>query len=216
MAGAMTALQVKQLRRSDFTTMAMGSISKSSKGRAVSRDHGCYRYSKDGRERRMGLGSCERCRADAEARQKAAMRANCDLRASTRSRRSNSGRAEARGGQGKTSTVCRRIHRGPRSRMEKRKARAQQGSHTGDLRLASFWRVPVQAIDTAFILKALQPIWNSKPETARRVRARIEAILDGRRHAASHRRKPGSMQAISTSSGVPEVREGRAPCGAPL
>jgi integrase len=36
----------------------------------------------------------------------------------------------------------------------------------------------VQAIDTALILKALEQIWTTKPETAGRVRGRIESILD--------------------------------------
>jgi integrase len=36
----------------------------------------------------------------------------------------------------------------------------------------------VQAIDTALILKVLEPIWTTKPETAGRVRGRIESILD--------------------------------------
>jgi integrase len=39
-------------------------------------------------------------------------------------------------------------------------------------------RLSIQAIDTALVLKVLQPIWKTKPETASRVRGRIEAILD--------------------------------------
>src|SRR6516165_6344780 len=38
--------------------------------------------------------------------------------------------------------------------------------------------LPVQAIDTALVMKAIEPVWNEKPETASRVRGRIEAILD--------------------------------------
>jgi integrase len=38
--------------------------------------------------------------------------------------------------------------------------------------------LPVQAIDTALVLKVLEPIWTAKPETAGRVRGRIESILD--------------------------------------
>jgi integrase len=41
-----------------------------------------------------------------------------------------------------------------------------------------FGALPVQAIDTALVMKAIEPIWNEKPETASRVRGRIEAILD--------------------------------------
>jgi integrase len=38
--------------------------------------------------------------------------------------------------------------------------------------------LPVQAVDTALVLKVLEPIWTTKSETASRVRQRIETILD--------------------------------------
>jgi integrase len=38
--------------------------------------------------------------------------------------------------------------------------------------------LPVQAIDTGLVLKVLEPIWRTKPETAGRVRGRMENILD--------------------------------------
>lgn len=38
--------------------------------------------------------------------------------------------------------------------------------------------MPVNSIDTQHILKVLKPIWNTKTETASRVRGRIELILD--------------------------------------
>jgi integrase len=38
--------------------------------------------------------------------------------------------------------------------------------------------LPVQAVDIGLILKVLEPIWTKKPETASRVRQRIENILD--------------------------------------
>jgi integrase len=38
--------------------------------------------------------------------------------------------------------------------------------------------LPVASIDTGLILKVLEPIWTEKPETAKRVRGRIEAVLD--------------------------------------
>lgn len=41
-----------------------------------------------------------------------------------------------------------------------------------------FGELPVQAVDTALVMKALEAIWTSKPETASRVRGRIEAVLD--------------------------------------
>ena len=38
--------------------------------------------------------------------------------------------------------------------------------------------LPVQAIDTALVMKVLEPIWPVKAETANRVRASIESILN--------------------------------------
>jgi integrase len=39
-------------------------------------------------------------------------------------------------------------------------------------------KLPVDAIDTALIMKVLQPIWDTRTETASRLRGRIEAVLD--------------------------------------
>src|SRR5262249_14495546 len=41
-----------------------------------------------------------------------------------------------------------------------------------------FGDLPVQAIDVALVTKVIEPIWAAKPETASRVRGRIESILD--------------------------------------
>ena len=41
-----------------------------------------------------------------------------------------------------------------------------------------FGALPVQNVDVALVLNALEPIWTIKPETASRVRGRIERILD--------------------------------------
>jgi integrase len=38
--------------------------------------------------------------------------------------------------------------------------------------------LPVSEIDTGLVLRVLEPIWNEKTETAKRLRGRIEAILD--------------------------------------
>lgn len=38
--------------------------------------------------------------------------------------------------------------------------------------------VPVQNVDTGLVLKVLEPIWTKKPETASRMRGRIERVLD--------------------------------------
>jgi hypothetical protein len=38
--------------------------------------------------------------------------------------------------------------------------------------------LPVAAIDVGLVVQVLDPIWSDKPETASRVRGRIEAVLD--------------------------------------
>jgi integrase len=41
-----------------------------------------------------------------------------------------------------------------------------------------FGNLPVAAVDTALVVRVLDPIWSAKPETASRLRGRIEAVLD--------------------------------------
>jgi integrase len=41
-----------------------------------------------------------------------------------------------------------------------------------------FGRLPVQLVDVGLVMKAIEPLWATKPETAGRVRGRIERILD--------------------------------------
>src|SRR5262249_23573555 len=72
-----------------------------------------------------------------------------------------------------------------------------------------FGKVSVEAIDTALVTKVLQPLWTTKPETARRVRGRIEAILDwakacGYRDGENPARFRGHLKHLLAD--VPEVR----------
>lgn len=54
----------------------------------------------------------------------------------------------------------------------------QQWTNTLDTHAADLLPLPVQAIDTALVMRALEPIWTEKTETATRVRQRVEAVLD--------------------------------------
>jgi integrase len=58
--------------------------------------------------------------------------------------------------------------------------------------LPTLGRKPVNAITTADVLATLSPIWTTVPETARRVRNRIELILD---FAAAHEWRKGDNPA---------------------
>ena len=54
----------------------------------------------------------------------------------------------------------------------------QQWRYTLQTYCAPIWATPIDAIDTAGVLACLTPIWQSKPETASRVRGRIERVLN--------------------------------------
>ncbi|HJQ59291.1 MAG TPA: integrase arm-type DNA-binding domain-containing protein [Vineibacter sp.] len=69
--------------------------------------------------------------------------------------------------------------------------------------------LPVRSIDAALILKVLNPIWRTKPETASRVRGRVEAILDhakaqGGREGDNPARWSGNLQYM-----LPSLRDVR-------
>jgi integrase len=55
---------------------------------------------------------------------------------------------------------------------------AQWPSTLGTYVYPAFGSLPVQAVDVGLVMKALEPIWTAKPETAGRVRGRIESVLD--------------------------------------
>ena len=61
--------------------------------------------------------------------------------------------------------------------------------------------ISVAAVDKALVLKILEPLWRSKPETATRVRGRIERVLDaakarGQRDGENPARWRGHLDAV--------------------
>ena len=59
----------------------------------------------------------------------------------------------------------------------KNRKHRQQWRNTLVTYAAAMWDKPIAQIDTDSVLAVLQPIWLTKPETARRVRGRIERVL---------------------------------------
>jgi hypothetical protein len=139
-----------------------------------------FRYVINGRERQMGLGSLSvvslaqaRAKAAECRRQRQEGLDPIELRRKLR--------LEAQLGAAKSITFseCAKAYiQGHRSGWRNTK-HAQQWQNT----LASyvepvFGHLSVQSVDTTLVLKAIEPFWTTKPETASRIRARIEAILD--------------------------------------
>jgi integrase len=64
--------------------------------------------------------------------------------------------------------------------------------------------LPLQMIDTTLVMKAIEPIWPTKPETANRLRGRIETVLDwatvrGYRHGENPARWRGHLDMLLPS-----------------
>lgn len=68
-----------------------------------------------------------------------------------------------------------------------------------------FGEKKVDRIDTPDVLKALSPIWLTKPETARRVRQRIGTVLDWAK-AAGHRTGDNPVEGVT--KGLPKQSDG--------
>ncbi len=58
------------------------------------------------------------------------------------------------------------------------KHRAQWSSTLATYAFPVLGELTISVIDTPAVLKCLEPIWNRKPETAKRLRGRIESVLD--------------------------------------
>ena len=73
-------------------------------------------------------------------------------------------------------------------------------------------KLPVDEIDTSAVLKVLTPIWTRIPETASRVRGRIETIIDFGKPDDEIRPKPSAMarssrQEVSQAEGGRQARQ---------
>ncbi len=138
------------------------------------------RYTLNGRARYMGLGSANLISlAGARAKARDARRLLLDKIDPIETRRAQHRERLLETARGKTFRECAESYiasheagwRDPRSHKQwVRSLVSYVYPRLGDL--------PVAAIDTALVLAALEPIWKTKPETASRVRGRIESILD--------------------------------------
>lgn len=135
-----------------------------------------FRFRWQGREPEMGLGSYPavslanaRDAVAAARREIAAGRNPIDLRREARGA-ANSG---VTFGEVADETVA-SLTKGFRNQKHR-----QQWTNTLATYAPALRSRPAHEIDTADVLAVLQPIWTVKPETASRVRGRIERILDG-------------------------------------
>jgi len=143
-----------------------------------------FRFSWHGRRPEMGLGLVAEGIGLAEARQ-----ARDDAR---RILRSGKNPIDARNEVAKAAsrkltfgTIADALIAAKESEWRNEKHREQWRKSLREL-AAPLRSRPVDEIDTAAVLAVLTPLWRTKPETASRVRGRIEAVLDAAK-AQGHR-----------------------------
>ena len=138
-----------------------------------------FRFMLDGRAREMGLGALHTIGlAEARERATAARRLLLDgidpLDARNAARTAASWTPQAPSPSG----TARQVHCRQQGRLAQREARSPVGFHARLYAYPTIGALPVSAVDTGHVTKVLEPIWSEKPETASRVRGRIEAVLD--------------------------------------
>ena len=139
-----------------------------------------FRYMLHGIARWMGLGAYPLVSlADARARASDARRLLLDKLDPIGARRDRHTRVRLEAATRITFAECKGQYIAAHKASWKNAKHRQQWESTLKMYADSvIGTLPVSAVDTAMVLKALQPIWNEKPETAKRLRGRIEAILD--------------------------------------
>jgi integrase len=139
-----------------------------------------FRFMLNGRSREMGLGPIDIVTlADARERARQARKLLLDGTDPIMARREARLRARANAVKAMTFKQCAEAY------MKTHRAGWKNAKHIWQWEnsLATsvypvFGGLDVAAIDTGLVLKAVEPLWTTKTETATRVRQRIEAILD--------------------------------------
>ncbi len=141
-----------------------------------------FRFMLAGRERVMGLGPVDGASL-ADARQ-AASAARALLRQGTDpiehrvAARKAAAAATAKAAANTFRSVAEDYLAAHSAAWRNAKHRAQWGSTLATYAYPVMGSIPVAAVDTDAVLRAVSPFWTAKPETASRVRGRIEAVLD--------------------------------------
>lgn len=138
------------------------------------------RYKRNGRAREMGLGPASLVSL-AEARQKATEARRCLLEGLDPLQQREAAKAAARLEEAKAVTfkdAAERYIAAHEAAWRNPKHRQQWRNTLEQYAHPVLGQLPVGSVDTDLVMQVLEPVWATKPETAARVRGRIEAILD--------------------------------------
>jgi integrase len=159
---------------------------------------------KHGRRHVKGLGSADSLSLKAARAEAARLAAALDNniapeKAAERRSREKAQALAAKAGAVTFGEVAEEVFRTSFRKWSKKHER--QWRLTLDVYCAPLWHMPVAKIGTPEILEVLGPVWTSKPESASRIRSRLERILDYA-HAKDYRtgdnpaRWKGKLQAL--------------------
>jgi integrase len=138
-----------------------------------------FRYSRNNRTRYIGLGAIHSVSVD-EARDQAR---NCrrslhDGIDPLDNKKAQQAAARLEAARAVTFDQCAKTYiDSHQAGWKNRKHAAQWRSTLATYVTPVFGKLPIQHVDTSLVMKVLDPIWQTKPETASRLRGRIEAIL---------------------------------------
>jgi integrase len=173
----LTARMVEQLKRPGYYGDGGGLVLRVGDGGSKA---WLFRYKTHGRVREMGLGPA-RDVSLAEARERARearrlRRVGIDPIDAKRERQT-AGRLDA--AKMITFAQCAAAYiENHRAAWKNQKHAAQWEATLRTYAYPVFGNLPIAAVDTALVVKVLDAIWTTKPETASRLRGRIEAVLD--------------------------------------
>jgi integrase len=140
----------------------------------------CLRYMLDGKAREMGLGGLAKVGlADARKRAAAQRLLLVDKVDPLKKREAENSANKIEAARSITFEQCAKAYIDSHAAGWRNAKHAQQWANTlAAYVYPTFGSVAVADVDVAMIMKALESIWGAKPETAGRVRGRIEAVLD--------------------------------------
>jgi integrase len=173
--GRLTALRVERAKRPGMYVDGGGLYLQVTKGGAS----WIYRYMLNGRAREMGLGPLALFGlSEARAMALDARRLRHQGIDPIEHRRAIRAQAQLDAAKAETFKQCAERYISAHRPKWRNGKHAAQWEATLATYAEAIGSLPVQAIDTALVLKCLEPIWTTKPETASRVRGRIENVLD--------------------------------------
>jgi integrase len=143
----------------------------------LGRAYWVYRYRADGKEREMSLGpypelSLSEARAKHVAARKAVVVDKADPLADRRAAKAIRAKADA-----PTFGECADVYLASHAAGWKNPKHRDQWRMTLTRYCDAIRDTPVDQVNAKAILRVLEPLWNTVPETASRLRARIEAVL---------------------------------------